>query len=163
MTTTLADRDQVIGDLINNLNDVLETIGDRDEELAGLIVELPELRLRSRRGPEAILGSLDSVSALAVQTADLVTGIRPPLVKDVKELRQVADNLDKDKAEIDRALQMLPIKLDQDRPHRDLRLVLQLLPLQLPGHGHAAPVLAPSSDVIPIDYDTGRPARCDLG
>ena len=48
-----------------------------------------------------------------MQTSDLVTGIRPPLTKDVKQLRGVAGTLDSNKAEIDRALQVLPIKLNK--------------------------------------------------
>ena len=60
---------------------------------------------------DAILGSLDSVSNLAEQTSDLVTGIRPSFVKDVKGLRQVAGNLNEGRDELDRALQILPIKL----------------------------------------------------
>ena len=40
---------------------------------------------------DAILGSLDPISDLAEQTADLSTGIRPSFVKDVKGLRQVAE------------------------------------------------------------------------
>ena len=36
ITNTLADRDELIGDVITNLNVVLKTIGDRDQELSGL-------------------------------------------------------------------------------------------------------------------------------
>ena len=37
VTSTLADRDQVIGDLIDNLNEVLDHVGDRDDQLSDLI------------------------------------------------------------------------------------------------------------------------------
>src|SRR3546814_1025685 len=40
-------------------------------------------------------------------------GIRPPLVKDVKELRKFAGNLAKNRTELDRAMQVLPIKLNK--------------------------------------------------
>ena len=46
-----------------------------------------------------------------MQTADLVDGIREPFVDDIRELRETAGNLDENKAELDRALQVLPIKL----------------------------------------------------
>ncbi len=47
-----------------------------------------------------------------MQTADLVSGHpRSRSSSDIKQLRRVAGNLDKGKAEIDRALQVLPIKL----------------------------------------------------
>ena len=60
---------------------------------------------------DAILNSLDSVSALANETSDLAVGIRPAFVRDVKGLRQVAGNLNRGRSEIDRALQIMPIKL----------------------------------------------------
>ena len=41
----------------------------------------------------------------------LPTRARPSLVKDVKGLRQVAGNLNKNRGELDRAMQVLPIKL----------------------------------------------------
>ncbi len=111
LTNTLADRDQVIGDLITNLNDVLATLAGRDKELSELIIEFKNFMSGLAKDREAILGSLESVSSLANETSELVVGIRPSLVRDVKGLRQVAGNLNKDRAEVDRALQVLPVKL----------------------------------------------------
>src|SRR4029453_16929061 len=62
---------------------------------------------------QAILTSLDQVSALSVATADLVQGIRQPFVEDIKHLRSVAENIDRNKSELDRALQVLPVKLEK--------------------------------------------------
>ena len=111
VTQTLASRDQVIGDLIENLNEVLEHIGDRDEQLNELIKSFQIFIGGLKEDRQAILGSLDRISALSVQTADLVDGIREPFVDDIRELRETAGNLDENKAELDRALQVLPIKL----------------------------------------------------
>jgi phospholipid/cholesterol/gamma-HCH transport system substrate-binding protein len=111
VTQTLASRDQVIGDLIENLNEVLEHIGDRDEQLNELIKSFQIFIGGLKQDRQAILGSLDRISALSVQTADLVDGIREPFVDDIRELRETAGNLDENKAELDRALQVLPIKL----------------------------------------------------
>ncbi len=113
VTSTLASRDQVIGSLITNLNQVMVTLGNRDKQLSDLLVKLRVFVSGLSQDRQAILGSLDSISSLAVQTSDLVTGIRPPLTKDVKQLRGVAGTLDRNKAEIDRALQVLPIKLNK--------------------------------------------------
>lgn len=113
VTQTLADRDQLIGDVITNLNVVLETIGDRDAELSDLIVQLRSFVSGLTQDKDAILNSLDSVSVLARETADITTGIRPGLTASVSELRKVATNLNKGRAEIDRALQILPIKLEK--------------------------------------------------
>ena len=111
VTQTLASRDEVIGDLIENLNEVLDHIGDRDDQLTELIESFQVFIGGLKEDRQAILGSLDQISALSVQTADLVDGIREPFVDDVRELRETAGNLDENKAELDRALQVLPIKL----------------------------------------------------
>jgi len=113
VTQTLAARDQVIGDLIENLNEVLDHIGDRDDQLTELIRSFQVFIGGLKEDRHAILGSLDQISALSVQTADLVDGIREPFVDDIRELRETAGNLDENKAELDRALQVLPIKLNK--------------------------------------------------
>ncbi|WP_257427614.1 MCE family protein [Nocardioides carbamazepini] len=111
VTQTLADRDQVIGELLTNLDYVLDHVADRDKQLTNLIDSFRSLIGGLNEDREAILSSLDSISELSVQTAALVTDIKDPFIKDIKELRRVAGTLDKNRAEIDRALQVLPIKL----------------------------------------------------
>ncbi|WP_299049859.1 MCE family protein [uncultured Nocardioides sp.] len=113
VTTDLANRDQLIGDLITNLNQVLTTVSDRDEELSDLIINFRRLVSGLRDDREPLLASLDGISELSVETADLVSGVRPPLVEDIREIRRLAGNLDRprDTAEIDRSLSVLPIKL----------------------------------------------------
>jgi phospholipid/cholesterol/gamma-HCH transport system substrate-binding protein len=111
VTSTLAARDQIIGQLVDNLNDVLVHIGNRDDQLSDLIVSFRDLVGGLNKDRKPILSSLNSISELAVQTAGLVAGIRPAFITDIKQLRKVAGTLDANKAEIDRALQVLPIKL----------------------------------------------------
>jgi phospholipid/cholesterol/gamma-HCH transport system substrate-binding protein len=111
LTSTLADRDQVIGNLIDNLNEVLVTVGNRDRQLSDLILKLRSLVGGLAKDRNAILDPLQSISALAVQTSDLLTGIRPSLTQDVKNLRLLAGNIVRNRSELDRALQVLPIKL----------------------------------------------------
>jgi phospholipid/cholesterol/gamma-HCH transport system substrate-binding protein len=113
VTQTLADRDQVIGELITNLNETLTTIGNRDKQFSALLVNLKDLVSGLAKDKDPLLGSLESISALSVETADLIKGIRKPFVQDIKGLRGTAGNLAKNRAEIDRALQVLPIKLEK--------------------------------------------------
>jgi phospholipid/cholesterol/gamma-HCH transport system substrate-binding protein len=113
VTQTLASRDQVIGELIDNLNETLVTIGDRDEQFSALVVNLKNLVSGLAKDKDALLGSLDSISNLSVETADLVRGIRPPLVNDVKQLKNVTRNIVRQQPELDRTLQVLPIKLEK--------------------------------------------------
>ena len=51
LTSTLADRDQVIGQTITNLNDVLGTVQQHDSQLGDLVDQLRPVRLRSGPGP----------------------------------------------------------------------------------------------------------------
>jgi phospholipid/cholesterol/gamma-HCH transport system substrate-binding protein len=113
VTSTLAERDQLIGDLIDNLDSVLDHIGDREDQLSELIVTFRQFVHGLKTDREAILGSLDQISSLSVETAGLVSGIRKPFVGDVHELRRFAGSLDKNKAELDRAMQVLPVKLNK--------------------------------------------------
>lgn len=111
LTNTLANRDQVIGSLIDNLNSVLVTIGSRDGQLNNLITQLQAFIHGLKEDRHALLNPLDAVSKLAEQTASLTKGLRPSFVEDVKQLRRVATNLNKGRKHIDTALQILPIKL----------------------------------------------------
>jgi phospholipid/cholesterol/gamma-HCH transport system substrate-binding protein len=113
VTNTLASRDQLISDLIGNLNDTLVTIGNRDEELSDLLIQFRRFMTGLKQDRQAILGSLDAISALSVETADLVTGIRPGLVQDIKGLRALGRNINRNRAEVDRALKVMPIKLNK--------------------------------------------------
>jgi phospholipid/cholesterol/gamma-HCH transport system substrate-binding protein len=156
VTTTLASRDRIIGQLIDNLNEVLVTLGNRDDELSDLLIKLRRFVGGLSQDREAILGSLDSVSALAVETSDLVTGIRPALTTDIKQLRNVAGNLDRGKAEIDRALQVLPIKLEKVGRTAIYGSWFNFYLCNFKGQ-----VKLPAGVTLPVDYSTGG-ARCSL-
>ena len=78
VTQTLADRDQLIGDVITNLNTMLNTIGDRDQQLSAADHEVPPFMAGLDQDKDAILNSLDS-SPRSPETADIITGIRPGL------------------------------------------------------------------------------------
>ncbi|QNN51363.1 MCE family protein [Nocardioides mesophilus] len=157
VTTTLASRDQVIGELIDNLNEVMVTLGDRDDELSDLLVKLRVFVSGLSGDREAILGSLDSVSALAVETSQLVTGIRPSLTRDVTQLRAVAGNIDRNKGELDRALQVLPIKLNKIGRTATYGSWFNFYLCSFKGQ-----VELPVGPPVPVDYETGG-ARCHLG
>ncbi|MBM9460945.1 MCE family protein [Nocardioides sp. zg-536] len=111
VTRTLADRDKVIGDLLENLDYVLDHVADRDAQLTRLIDSFRTLVGGLNDDREAILSSLDSISELSVQTAALVSEAEDPLVRDIKQLRKVLRTLDVNRKEIDRGLQVLPIKM----------------------------------------------------
>src|SRR3954463_15734678 len=113
VTSTLADRDQVISALVDNLSEVLDHVADRDTQLNQLITTFRQFVGGLNSDRDAILGSLDQISELSVQTASLVKGIRSPLVGDIANLRKLTANIQRNRGELDRALQVLPIKLEK--------------------------------------------------
>jgi phospholipid/cholesterol/gamma-HCH transport system substrate-binding protein len=156
VTSTLADRDEVISQLIDNLSRILDDVADRDEQLADLIASFRTLVGGLKQDRQAILGSLEKVSLLSVETADLVDGIREPLVEDIKQLRTVAGNIDRNKAELDRALQVLPIKLNKVGRTAIYGSFFNFYLCEFQGRVTVA------GQAIPVNYKTGS-ERCDLG
>jgi phospholipid/cholesterol/gamma-HCH transport system substrate-binding protein len=157
VTSTLADRDEVIGELIDNLSLVLDHVADRDKQLTRLIQSFRTLVGGLKKDRNAILGSLEDVSTLSVETASLIDGIREPFVKDIKELRTVAGNIDKNKAELDRALQVLPIKLDKIGRTAIYGSFFNFYLCEFQGR-----VNLPRNVSVPVKYNAGSD-RCDLG
>lgn len=93
LTNTIADRDEVIGQVIDNLNAVLETVNARDEELSALIVSLQELVSGLSEDREPIGEALVSIGELTQVTAGFVDDARPALRDDVAALGDLSDNL----------------------------------------------------------------------
>jgi phospholipid/cholesterol/gamma-HCH transport system substrate-binding protein len=156
VTSTLADRDQVISDLVDNLSEVLDHVADRDEQLNQLITTFRQFVGGLNSDREAILGSLDQISELSVQTASLVKGIRSPLVDDIANLRKLTANIQRNRGELDRALQVLPIKLEKVGRTAIYGSWFNFYLCQFQGK-----VKLPGL-TVPVTYNAGSP-RCDLG
>jgi phospholipid/cholesterol/gamma-HCH transport system substrate-binding protein len=104
---------------------------------------------------EAILGSLDQISQLSVQTASLVKGIRSPLVDDIANLRKLTANIQRNRGELDRALQVLPIKLEKVGRTAVYGSWFNFYLCQFHGKVTVAGV------TVPVQYNTGSD-RCAL-
>ncbi|MGH3447359.1 MAG: MCE family protein [Nocardioidaceae bacterium] len=161
VTTELANRDRIIGKLITNLNDVVVMLGKRDKQLSGLIVRLQEFVSGLESDKKAILGSLADVSTLATETADLVGDARPDVTRDISQLRRVAATLDRNRAQIDRDLQILPIKLKKIGRTATYGSWFNFYLCDLNGHV-TLPKLLGKKVTIPLSIRTNS-ARCDLG
>jgi phospholipid/cholesterol/gamma-HCH transport system substrate-binding protein len=90
LTTTLADRDELIGSVIDNLTTTLQTVDSRSEQLTSLVTELKGWMRDLARDRDTIGSSLSSISDLTVAVADLLRDGRPLLKADVAELRELA-------------------------------------------------------------------------
>ncbi len=93
LTSSVADRDQVIGRTIDNLNAVLGTVDARDDQLNQLLVQLQRFVSGLSADRVAIGQSLSTIDGLAADTAGLLQQVRPPLKADIANLRTLSRTL----------------------------------------------------------------------
>lgn len=112
LTSTLAGKDQVIGQVIKNLNAVLDTVNARGDELATLITTLQQLvsGLASDRVP--IGEAISSLAELTNSTADLLRDGRAPLKQDIASLGKLSATLADNSPTVDTLLRRLPTKME---------------------------------------------------
>jgi phospholipid/cholesterol/gamma-HCH transport system substrate-binding protein len=112
LTTTLADRDTVIGRTIDNLNTVLATVDRRDDRLSQLLVQLQRFVSGLAQDRAAIGASLTNIAGLADTTAGLLRDSRPAIRDDVRQLAAVTGTLDDNRTLVDSFLKRMPNKLN---------------------------------------------------
>ena len=112
LSSSLADRDAVIGSLIDNLTTVMGTVAARDEQLSSLVVSLQQFVTGLAQDRDAIFDSLQTIDTLAVATTDLLEQARPPLAADVQALGDLAGNLADTGDIVEDFLQLAPTKID---------------------------------------------------
>ncbi|WP_028920885.1 MCE family protein [Pseudonocardia acaciae] len=112
LTNTLADRDQVVGQVIDNLNTVIGTVADRSPQLSELIDTLQRLVSGLSEQREPIGRAIKSIGTLTQTTGSLLDSARPPLKSDIAELGRLSGNLNHNSPEIERVIQGLAPKLD---------------------------------------------------
>jgi phospholipid/cholesterol/gamma-HCH transport system substrate-binding protein len=111
LTTTVASRDKIIGETIDNLNTVLGTVTTRDQQLGSLVGNLQSLVSGLAADRTAIGDSLGGINDLTTATAGLLEQGRPDLAADIAQLRRLAGNLNANSGTLNQLLQLLPGKL----------------------------------------------------
>jgi phospholipid/cholesterol/gamma-HCH transport system substrate-binding protein len=112
LSNSLADKDKVIGSVIDNLTKVLGNVAARDQELSHLVVSLQQFVTGLAQDKDAIFDSLQTVNTLADSTSNLLAQARPPLAADISRLGALSTNLSDSKDVLDKFLQLEPTKLD---------------------------------------------------
>ena len=112
LTTTLADADQVIGDLITNLTGTLQIVSQRQQNFSQLLVNLQQFITGLSQDINPILNSLGSINSLNTKTAGLLQQTRVPIKADLDKLRAVATTLDDTQSIWVKTLQFMPEKLN---------------------------------------------------
>ena len=87
MTNTLADRDQLIGEVIVNLNTVLGSLGDQSDQFSKAIDGLAELVKGLDARKQDISNGVAYTNAAAGSITDLLAEARPPFAKTIQETR----------------------------------------------------------------------------
>lgn len=108
LTNTLADRDQLIGDVIVNLNTVLGSLGDQHDEFGKAMDSLSELIAGLEERKQDLSSSLASTNAAAGTVADLLQQARPLLQTVVAQTDRAAGIVVADHEYVDTLLAGLP-------------------------------------------------------
>jgi phospholipid/cholesterol/gamma-HCH transport system substrate-binding protein len=108
LTSTLADRDQLIGQVIVNLNTVLGSLGDQSDQFAKAVDALSGLveGLASRK--QDISNGLAYSNAAAASITDLLSQARPPFARTIHETDRAAGIVVADHDYFDNLLNTLP-------------------------------------------------------
>jgi phospholipid/cholesterol/gamma-HCH transport system substrate-binding protein len=111
LTSTLADRDQVIGEMITSLNQVLTVVGERSGQLDTTLVTLQRLVSGLAEDRTTIGDTIAGMGELSASIASLLREGRDPLRRSIEGLGDLSRNLAEYGTVLDRFLARLPTKL----------------------------------------------------
>jgi phospholipid/cholesterol/gamma-HCH transport system substrate-binding protein len=154
LTSTLADSDQVIGDLITNLTSTLQIVSQRQQNFSQLLVNLQQFITGLSKDINPILDSLGSINSLNNKTAGLLQQTRVPLKADLDRLRTTATTLDDTQAIWVKTLQNMPDKLNTMTRTASYGSWFNFFLCGFDGN-----VTLPLGARIPVSYDNNS-ARC---
>jgi phospholipid/cholesterol/gamma-HCH transport system substrate-binding protein len=108
VTNTLADRDELIGQVIGNLDAVLGSFGDQNRQLAKTVDSLSELTKGLRDRKSDIANAVAYTNAAAATIADLLAQARPALKNTVTQTDRVSTIVAGDHDYVEDLLKTLP-------------------------------------------------------
>ncbi|MDX2971697.1 MlaD family protein [Kribbella solani] len=154
LTTTLADADKVIGDLITNLTGTLQIVSQRQQNFSQLLVNLQQFITGLSQDVTPILNSLGSINSLNNKTAGLLQQTRVPIKADLDKLRITAATLDDTQAIWVKTLQTMPGKLNTMTRTASYGSWFNFYLCNFDGN-----ITLPTGTRIPVAYDLNS-ARC---
>jgi phospholipid/cholesterol/gamma-HCH transport system substrate-binding protein len=113
LTNTLADRDQLISQVIVNLTRTLQTLDNRHQELAELLTGLNKWMGDLADDRDVIGDSVGQIADMADELAKLLVRFRPYAKADIAQLRRMFEILNRpdNQAIVDETLHRLPTTL----------------------------------------------------
>ena len=161
LTNSLADKDQVIGDVIDNLTGALQAVASRDNELSDLIIQLKNFIGGLADDRNTIGNAIVGVNRLAESTTGLLTRVRGPFAKDVKSITGLVNTLNANSGTLTYVIKQLPptvgalIRTASYGSWFNFYLCSSSGVLVLPGKGHQSKKI-PLGDVV-----NGSHPRCN--
>ncbi|HEX4705904.1 MAG TPA: MCE family protein [Pseudonocardiaceae bacterium] len=116
LTSTIANKDKVIGQVIDNLNTVLDTVNAHGSQLADLVSTTQQLVTGLAADRQPISDAIGSLGTLATTTAGLLDQGRAPLAADIAGLGTLSKNLNDSQDVVRHFIQFLPTKLTKIIP-----------------------------------------------
>jgi phospholipid/cholesterol/gamma-HCH transport system substrate-binding protein len=108
LTNTLADRDQLIGQVIDNLNTVLGSLADQNKQFDKAVTSISDLVAGLAGRKQDISNAVAYGNEAAGSIADLLSQARPPLQKVVPETDRASGIVVADHDYMDNLLNTLP-------------------------------------------------------
>jgi len=108
LTSTLADRDQAIGEVVRNLNVVLDTTVKHQQQFDETVQNFEQLITSLKNRADPIASSVADISDAAGSVADLLGDNRPLLQKTVTQLEVIQQPLVDQKDQLNDILTRLP-------------------------------------------------------
>ncbi|MER5388533.1 MCE family protein [Saccharopolyspora sp. NPDC002686] len=112
LTTTLARKDEVIGQVIDNLNTAVGAVNARGPQLGDLINSLQQLTTGLAEQRKPVGEAISALDELAGTTGDLLEQGREPLRRNIVELDRVTTVLNTDMPKLEHDLQTVPDRLN---------------------------------------------------
>jgi phospholipid/cholesterol/gamma-HCH transport system substrate-binding protein len=91
--STLGARDQVIGDVINNLNAVLTTIDAKGAQFSASVDELQKLITGLAQGRDAVAGAIPPLASTTSDLTDFLKRGRRPLQGNIENIRPLSSEI----------------------------------------------------------------------
>jgi phospholipid/cholesterol/gamma-HCH transport system substrate-binding protein len=106
-TQNLASRDQLIGDVINNLNTVLGTVDAKGAQFDASVDQLQKLLTGLAEGRDPVAGAIGPLATAENDLTDMLRESRRPLQAVIENTRPLAQRLDERKADVNKTLEPL--------------------------------------------------------
>jgi len=108
LTSALADRDELIGAVITNLNGVLGTVAKNDAQFKKGIDSLQQLVSGLSRHADPLSLAVSNINSASNTVASLLEATRPDIQEDINQIHRVSTVINNDSTYVDNLLGELP-------------------------------------------------------